>query len=237
MSWKKPLETLAAALIAAASPSAASEATDLPRIPFLIQDRGSAIDAGPLGELLIRLGAPLVVVPLPSGRIRSEIEQPVPACGASLIRNFPNRETLQWIAKTATFDMVLAGRPEASLPIEPGQMTVVALNTLAHDIALREGYEVLPVKSVDQIASLLTSGRATFWLAPAPEVERLMQAAHLPLKIIKHVVSGATWLACNQTVTPAQVEAITRAWNTAEESGELRKFYARAGLLSLYPER
>ncbi len=94
---------------------------------------------------------------------------------------------------------------------------------------------MLPVKTIGQAVPLLLSGRAAVVVSIQQELDKISAAEGVTLHVERVLFHGETWLACNSRVAPADIASITDAWTQAIASGELRNFYAKAGISSLYP--
>lgn len=233
MSWKRRLNAVLALSAVLAFPAVAAG----PPVILAIPEDGSAIDIRPAAELLIRNGARAAVEILPSGRINALMKEEAPACRVEVVRDPAKHSDFQWVARTASIDYVAAGLTEGALH-PPGARTiaVVALNTAAQLIAPKAGYQVLPVKSLAAAVPLLQSGRASVLIAARQEVDNLAAAKGVPLHVETVLAHADTWLACNVAVDADDIRLIGDAWRLGLASGELKAYYAKAGIASLYPE-
>lgn len=233
MSWTKRPK---AALILAAALASAAVSAQVPSVTLVLTDDATAVDISPAAELLVRHGAPVIPTVLPPGRVRSVLKEPAPACGLEVVRSLDDRADFQWIAKTASLDYVAAGLTEGdNHPIAPQTTAVAAMNTVSQAVAAKAGYTLLPIKTMSQAVPLLRSGRAAVVVAVRQELDNLSVTEGVTLHVETVLAHGETWLACNSHVSTGDLERITAAWNEARASGELRDFYAKAGVLSLYP--
>lgn len=215
--------------------AAAVSAQD-PTVTLVLTDNSTAIDISPAADLLVRHGAPVNPTVLPPGRARSVLKDQGPACGLEVARTADDRADFQWIAKTASLDYVAAGLTEGEQhPIGPQMTAVAAMNTVSQTIAAKAGFTVLPIKTMSQAVPLLRSGRASIVVAVRQELDKLSAAEGVDLHVETILAHAETWLACNSHVSAGDLARIADAWNDAMASGELRGFYDKAGVLSLYP--
>ena len=231
MFWKRPTKSGAILAALLAFPVYAIQPVIL-----AVPDDDSAIDIKPAAEMLIRNGAHATLEVLPSGRINSVMRDEAPACRPEVVREPDMHSDLQWVVRTASIDYVVAGLAEEAVR-SPGahRIAVVALNTKAQIVATKAGYDSLPVKSLSAAIPLLQSGRASVLIAARPEVDNLAAAKGVPLHVEAVLAHADTWLACNTHVGAEDMRLIRDAWRQALSSGELRAFYDKAGLSSVYP--
>ena len=231
MFWKRLTESAAILAALLAFPVYAAQPVIL-----AVPDDDSAIDMRPGAEMLIRNGAHATLEVLPSGRINNVMREEAPACRPEVVRDPEMHSDFQWVARTASVDYVVAGLPDDA-PRPPGtrMIAVVALNTRAQIIAAKAGYETLPVKSLSAAIPLLQSGRASALIAARQEVDNLAAAKGVPLQVEAVLAHADIWLACNTYVSTEDLHFIREAWQQGLASGELRAFYDKAGLSSLYP--
>lgn len=232
MSWTRQPEAVLILAAVLASPVSAA-----PAVILAIPEDISAIDMRPAAYLLIRNGAPAAMTVLPSGRINTVMREENPACRLEVVYNPAKHPNFQWVAKTASIDYVAAGLTgDAAHPPGPHTTAVVAMNTVAQTLAAKAGYEVLPVRSQAAGIPLLQSGRASVIVAARQEVENLAATGNVNLHVETVLAHADTWLACNAHVEDEDVQRIAEAWRKGIVSGELRTYYAKAGIPSLYPE-
>ncbi|GEM_PF-6435322 len=116
--------------------------------------------------------------------------------------------------------LVLASLPGAAA----GNRVVVLSGSHAETIALENGFDILPIRSVAQAPDLLESGQAGYWLEGAAEVA---------------MVEMITGLCFDRDEVPdqqEQEEMLRQAWRAARTGTQLKAFYRAAGIAPVVSE-
>lgn len=122
------------------------------------------------------------------------------------------------IAMSLSSSLVLASLPGTA----SGNRVVVLSGSHAESVAVENGFETVPVRSVVQAPGLLESGQAAFWLEGAAEVAMV------------EMITGLSF--AREEVPAPREETLQQAWRAARTGSQLKALYRAAGIFSIVSE-
>ena len=220
---------LVLALIAWQPPAAAEPVTILKDSSFDFYDYEGLFD------LLVANGAPLVLDTVPSGRITHDLAGSRPLCAFITSRKVPGREKFHWIAETLRYDVVAASPDPAAPPPKPGDLVAVYNLRSLLDQTGNFGFQALVINSYSQFSSVMASRRSNYVLDSEIMLNSLRFKYGLRLTTKAVLARQSSWLSCNEAVSDADAEQISRAWKRGLESGGIRAIYQSRALGGFFP--
>ena len=196
-----------------------------PQVTVLVPSVVDKFGVSRLIDVLEEFGAPLHTELQPVGRIFRELSSSSPVCGLLTRRVTPPISSLQWVLRLFNFRIVAVSLPSVEGTPVKGDRVVTALNSAAFNVATELGYDVVPIKSYDQLVAVLNSRRATYWVDAEGAVKWAEKEWKIALRHHAVLSSEEVWLVCTSTVGADELKLTQSAWDAAKKSGELERIF------------